>query len=101
MKTGFCGLQSGSKLGFAPYFLGFLQVWGLGPGITGHLSMFAAVEEFALQNFPQTRAKLDGCKAAACTARLAQGPMTAEAVNAAGVAFKKALIKNSWPLRYF
>ena len=71
MKTGFCGLQSGSGLGFGPYFLGFLQFWGLGPGITGHLSKFAAVEEFALQNFPQTRAKSDGSKAALCTARLA------------------------------
>ena len=33
----------------------------------GHI---AAVEEFALQNFPQTRAKSDGFKAAMCTARL-------------------------------
>jgi hypothetical protein len=40
-------------------------------GITGHLSTFAAVEEFALQNFPQTRAKPDGFKATSCTARLA------------------------------
>jgi hypothetical protein len=29
------------------------------------------VEEFALQNFPQTRAKSDGCEATSCTARLA------------------------------
>jgi hypothetical protein len=34
-----------------------------GLGITGYLSTFAAVEEFALQNFPQTRAKLDSFKA--------------------------------------
>jgi hypothetical protein len=33
----------------------------------GHL---AAVEEFALQNFPQTRANSGGFKAAICTARL-------------------------------
>jgi hypothetical protein len=34
----------------------------------GHI---AAVEEFALQNFPQTRAKSDSLYAALCTARLA------------------------------
>jgi hypothetical protein len=33
----------------------------------GHI---AAVEEFALQNFPQTRANSDGLKATLCTARL-------------------------------
>jgi hypothetical protein len=43
----------------------------VGPRITGYLGKFAAVEEFALQNFPQTRAKSDGCKAISCTARLA------------------------------
>jgi hypothetical protein len=31
----------------------------------------AAIEEFALQNFPQTRAKSDGFKATSCTALLA------------------------------
>jgi hypothetical protein len=40
-------------------------------GITGYLGTFAAVEEFALQNFPQTRAKSDGFKTTSCTARLA------------------------------
>jgi hypothetical protein len=39
--------------------------------ITLNFGHFAAVEEFALQNFPQTRAKSDGFKAAVCTARLA------------------------------
>jgi hypothetical protein len=45
--------------------LGVLQflVFCVGLGITGYLSTFAAVEEFALQNFPQTRAKLDSFKA--------------------------------------
>jgi hypothetical protein len=36
-----------------------------------YLGYVAAVEEFALQNFPQTRATSDGFKAASCTARLA------------------------------
>jgi hypothetical protein len=72
VKNGFCGLQSGSGLGFQPIFLGLYLFWCLwGPGITGYLSAFAAVEEFALQNFPQTRAKSNGCKATSCTARLA------------------------------
>jgi hypothetical protein len=39
--------------------------------IARKLSALAAVEEFALQNFPQTRAKSDGFKAISCTARLA------------------------------
>jgi hypothetical protein len=40
---------------FSKFFAGF-RVWSR--GITGYLSAFAAVEEFALQNFPQTRAIL-------------------------------------------
>jgi hypothetical protein len=71
VKTGFWGLQSGSGLGFAPDFLDFLAFGLVRPGITVCLSAFAAVEEFALQNFPQTRAKSDGFTAASCTARLA------------------------------
>jgi hypothetical protein len=39
--------------------------------IAGKLSALAVAEEFALQNFPQTRAKSDGLKAAVCAARLA------------------------------
>jgi hypothetical protein len=39
--------------------------------MTRNLGYVAAVEEFALQNFPQTRATSDGFKAASCTARLA------------------------------
>jgi hypothetical protein len=36
-----------------------------------YLGYVAAVEEFALQNFPQTRAKSVRIMAAVCTARLA------------------------------
>jgi hypothetical protein len=40
-------------------------------GITGYLSAFAAVEEFALQNFPQTRAILRSICPFGSTTRLA------------------------------
>ena len=39
--------------------------------MTHYLNQVAAVEEFALQNFPQTRAESDGFKSTSCTARFA------------------------------
>jgi hypothetical protein len=49
-------------------FFGFVVC---GAGITGYLSTFAAVEEFALQNFPQTRAILRSICPFGSTTRLA------------------------------
>jgi hypothetical protein len=71
VKTGFCGLQSGSGLGFGLIFWIFADFRVGGAEITGYLSTFAAVEEFALQNFPQTRAILRSICPFGSTTRLA------------------------------